>query len=719
MGKLVLVESPSKCGIIASYLGPGYKVVATYGHFRAIGSLKHIDISPTNVNIQFTVDPGKGKQKVLRNIQKDISETEEVILATDDDREGEAIAWHICDHFSLPIETTKRIVFHEITQEGIQEAISNPKVINMNIVHAQFARQVLDILIGYKISPMLWKYVSKGDKNSLSAGRCQTPALRLIHNNHDQIVQSGPDTPETLPQHITGYFTQLMIPYKLNCTMLVSDINEFLETSIRYPHVYTADPPTTRLVSAPSPFNTSRLIQASYTTLNMSPKETMRACQVLYERGLITYMRTDNNKYSKQFVDSVAKYVTTISDSPSIRSDYDRLVERSRSAHEAIRPTNIFVVDPKLTSDKHLYRLYKLIWSNSLMSCLEPAVMEVLPTKISAPNGKWYEYNAERPIRLGWTKFQTSKSVSSDVSTYSYLLRLAQSTLIQYKQITTTVCLDKAVTRYSESSLVRILETEGIGRPSTFASIIEKLQTRQYAANQGIPGKDIDVLEYQLVDTVITPIRSAKRVGVEKNKLVIQPTGMVVSQFLYTHFEAIFNIGYTRQTELELDAIVRGEADWVSVCFQNNALIVDLLKSVKTSNVSKFGIPVDESNTFIIAKYGPVVKHVDPNGDVSFLPVNPNVSVEDIQSGACTLEDILKPPNSGNTLVDPSRSRVFGVYEGKEIIVKKGRYGRYIVWGDTTKSIRCFGSRDILNITMDEMGRVLTDPPKRRKKASV
>jgi DNA topoisomerase-1 len=438
----------------------------------------------------------------------------------------------------------------------------------------------------------------------------------------------------------------------------------------------------------------------------------------LYEKGLITYMRTDNNKYSKQFVDSITRYVSGTHDGPSMRPDIDRLLERSKSAHEAIRPTNILTVEPKSTTDRNLYRLYKLIWSNSLMSCLEPAVMDVLPTKISAPNGTWYEYNAERPIRLGWTKFQTNKSVSCDGSIYSYLSRLPQSSVIQYKQITTAVCLDRPISRYSESSLVRMLETEGIGRPSTFASIIEKLQTRQYASNQGIPGTDVEVLEYRLEDSVITPQRSSKRVGVEKNKLVIQPTGMVVSQFLYKHFEPIFNIGYTRQTELELDAIVRGEADWIAVCVQNNTIINSLLKAVKTSNVSKFGIAVDDANTFIIAKYGPVVKHTDSNGDVSFLPVNSNVNIDDIQSGACKLEDILKPVNTGGS-VEPTNSHLFGVYDGKEIVVKKGRYGRYIVWGDTTKSIRCFGNRDILNVKMEEMVRVLTEPPKRRKKAKV
>jgi hypothetical protein len=193
---------------------------------------------------------------------------------------------------------------------------------------------------------------------------------------------------------------------------------------------------------------------------------------------------------------------------------------------------------------------------------------------------------------------------------------------------------------------------------------------------------------------------------------------MVVSQFLYKHFEPIFNIGYTRQTELELDAIVRGEADWISVCFQNNTIINNLLKAVKTSNVSKFGIEMDEANTFIIAKYGPVIKHKDSNGEVSFLPVNPNVNIDDIQSGVCKLEDILKPVNSKGS-IEHTNAHVFGVYDGKDIVVKKGRYGRYIVWGDMTKSIRCFGNRDILNVKMEEMIRVLTEPLKRRKKVKV
>jgi DNA topoisomerase-1 len=708
MVKLLLVESPSKCDIIRKYLGSDYTVLATYGHFRNISTLKDISVTETDINIKYTVADSKKTHNILNTIRKEISSTDEVILATDDDREGEAIAWHVCNYFSLPIETTRRIIFHEITQDSIRSAVNMIQYIDMNKVHAQMARQLLDIFIGFKISPLLWKYISnKNEKYCLSAGRCQTPALKLIQDNHEKIQIKEMQKDHTPHYEVVGYFTHLHIPFKLNGLLTNEEIPDFLEQSKNHLHIYSVSPISTCVIQPPLPFNTSRLIQASYNAHQLSPNITMKLCQKLYEGGFITYMRTDNSKYSQYFVNSVAKYIKDISNTPAIYPDMKRIVEHNRSAHEAIRPTNIFTSDISHKVDKLTSNLYKLIWTNSISSCLEPALMEVLKVSLNAPFGKQYEYSSQRPIREGWTKYSSSKKTTDNNSIYNYLLKLSPGTSLKYNHIYTPYYIEPREGRYTESALVRILETEGIGRPSTYAGILDKLQSKNYVSRISIPGIEYPVTEYKLLDDVVTTIHDVKTIGSEKNKLVIQNTGIAVSQFLYTYFEPLFNIGYTRQTEEELDAITLGQLDWKSVCFKNYTYICNMVKEVTTNNVERFGIIIDDMHTYIIGKYGPVIKRISLEGEVSFLPVNPNIDISAVQNSSYTLKDILAPEKDKKV---ETNAGLFGCYDGKDIIVKTGRYGRFIVYGDLTKSIKCFGTRDITNITMEEMIKVITTP---------
>ena len=568
MVKLVLVESPSKCGIIRTYLGSDYNVLATYGHFRTISTLTNISVTETNINIKYTITNSKKTHNILDTLRKSIATAEEVILATDDDREGEAIAWHICDFFSLPIETTRRITFHEITQGSILSAVQMVQYIDMNKVHAQMARQLLDIFIGFKISPLLWKYVSnKSDKNCLSAGRCQTPALKLIQDNNDLIKSNLSAITNPPTYDVTGYFTHLHIPFKIPDILTQSEVQYFLEHSKTHQHVYSAISGHNCVIQPPLPFNTSRLIQAAYNTHHIPPNITMKICQSLYEAGFITYMRTDNSKYSQYFVNTVSKYLRESTNAPSIHPDLSRITEHNKSAHEAIRPTNIFVKDISKKVDKNTNNMYKLIWSNSLASCIEPAVMEVLQVSLSAPMGKHYEYIAQRPIREGWTYYRDSSTQNTTI--YNYLSNIVSGSTLRYNQIYTQYYIEPSTGRYTEAGLVRALEKEGIGRPSTYAGILEKIQDKQYVTKDSITGITHSVVEYKLIDNLITSIPSVKIIGAEKNKLVIQNTGIAVSQFLYTHFEPLFNIGYTKHTEEELDAILEGHIDWVSVCFRN------------------------------------------------------------------------------------------------------------------------------------------------------
>lgn len=700
MVKLVLVESPSKCNQIEKYLGEEYKVLATYGHFRELTSLKNIVFSKdkSNITINFTVDTKKEKNMEL--LKKHIVMSDEVILATDDDREGESIAWHICDYFKLPVETTKRIIFHEITKTALQDAVATPTIINMNIVHAQFTRQILDLMIGFKISPLLWRYISKNEKNSLSAGRCQTPALKLIYDNHINITNNSND--RKIIYKIIGYFTKLSLPFKLNKTFeKEEEVTQFLKDSILHTHTFSVKDINTKHNNPPIPLNTSRIQQIASNELHLSPKETMRICQHLYEKGLITYMRTENTKYSHHFVNMVKQYLVKHGDEALLNTNNSsRFIEKNSKAHEAIRPTSLNLEDISDKFDSKTRKMYRIIWENSIASCLEPSVVSVLTTHITAPNNYEYTYDSEYIIHAGWTKY-THHHNHSTVNTYNYLNTITQNTTIKYSKITSTFDIDCVGSdrHYTESRLIKLLEDEGIGRPSTFAMIVDKIQSKEYVNKENIDGVNHTQNEYDLTNDKIKITEKTKTFGIEKNKLIIKTLGMVVSDFIYTHFEPIFNYEYTRNTELILDQISNGTAPWITTCINNKMYIDNLIKSMKINGVEKFNIPIDDNHTYMMAKYGPVIKHVI-DGTTTFLPVRKDIELSKIQNGEYELTDILVDKKEQTT---KSTGIFFGKLEDKDIFIKTGKYGRYATWGDINKSLKKFGSRDIKNITMEEM----------------
>ena len=299
---LLIVESPAKCGKIEKFLGPGYKCIASYGHLQQLENLKSIDLQ--SFEPRFT--PLDNKRQQIERLRQLINSSNDVLIATDDDREGEGIAWHICSLFNLPISTTKRIIFHEITEKAIKNAVKNPTLLNMNIVFAQQGRQILDLLVGFKISPMLWQNISR-TKKGLSAGRCQTPALRLVYDNQKDIDNS----PGKKVYNTTGYFTEQNLQYTLNHHFDDEDkVVEFLEESTEHNHVYTCSKPKNTIKKPPTPFTTSSLQQSASNELHISPKDTMMICQKLYEGGYITYMRTDSKIYSKEFIEKIKPYIS-------------------------------------------------------------------------------------------------------------------------------------------------------------------------------------------------------------------------------------------------------------------------------------------------------------------------------------------------------------------------------------------------------------------------
>ena len=683
---LVIVESPAKCKKIESYLGPGYKCLASFGHLRELPDLKHIDkdFSPS-----FTIIDNDLKRKQIDVLRKAIAATDEVILATDDDREGEAIAWHICKLFDLPVERTKRIVFHEITESAIQQAIKNPRTINMNIVNAQQSRQILDLLVGFKISPTLWKHIARNKDNSLSAGRCQTPAVKLVYENQKEIDKN----PGELIYQITGYFTKKCIPFEFQTKYKTSDeVVDFLDKSSEFKYEMSVPSSTTRTYkNPPQPFTTSTLQQKASNEFRFSPKDTMKMCQTLYEAGYITYMRTDSKTYSKEFLEGCKTYITGQFGQEYVSSGLDGLVSSTKGsntnkpglaqeAHEAIRPTFLSLkeVTEKVTAKEA--KLYTLIWKNTVASCMSPAVYDSLSVTINSPATGLYVYRCESNSFPGWQ--QVYGTIKKDTA-YAYmtsLLGLKHS--VAFSKLTASVTIRHTKSHYTEASLVQKLEELGIGRPSTFSMIIDKIQQRGYVKKLDLEGKEFLCNDYELENGEISEIEKKKIFGNEKGKLVIQPVGLVTMEFLEKNFGPMFHYDYTKQMEDDLDEVASGEKEFKEVCNncdkQLDALLVHLNGADKTE------YKIDDQNSYIIGKHGPVIKCTTTDAKtkkevVTFKQVKSDLDLSKIKNGEYRLEDMVASTKP--------QDKPVGIYQNEPLYVKMGKFGLYATWGKNKKSL--------------------------------
>jgi DNA topoisomerase-1 len=693
---LVIVESPAKCKKIESYLGPGYKVMASYGHFRTISGLDSIDIA-NGFTPKYSIIQEELKLKQIERIRTEITRSTDVILATDDDREGEAISWHICDLFSLPIKTTKRIIFHEITETAIKMAILNPKRINMDLVYAQQSRQILDLLVGYNISPILWNCVSKTHDASLSAGRCQTPALRLVYDNYLDIKKS----PGKMVFNTTALFTNLNLTFELNKQFTNNEtVKDFLEKCKIFDFEYTSTPPKKNIKKPPEPLTTSTLQQLASNELHLSPKDTMKYAQQLYEGGYITYMRTDSKKYSVEFVDKAKAYIKSKYGEQFISQGINNLIVGSKKekdkkekekekekekdepkiqeAHEAIRPVNIVTqLDINELQPKAI-KLYELILKITLETCMPSAQFSSISASISAPLETKFVYKAEFPIFLGWQILEKIKT--DENNTYQYLESLKQNISMKPKRVDSKFTLIDLKSHYSEARLIQLLEEKGIGRPSTFASLIDKIQERKYVEKQTITGKEIECSDFALNDNNITETTCKREFGNEKNKLVILPLGILVIEFLVEKFGTFFNYEYTKEMEDELDNIANGKKEWSSLCDTCNTNLTQLTSQLQ--DLKKFNIVIDDEHTLIIGKYGPVVKFVDKKDkkNISFLRVKNDLDLNQLKKlSNVTLDDVIDISNFDKNAI--------GKYKGQDLFIKKGKYGVYAKWGNETKSL--------------------------------
>ena len=701
---LVIVESPAKCKKIESYLGPGYKCIASFGHIREIANgLKSIDVK-NNYDVIFKTIPSKGKY--IKSLREAIKKSKEVILATDDDREGEAIAWHICKTFKLSVSSTKRIIFHEITKPAIQAAVANPTRINMDTVNAQLARQVLDLLVGFTISPILWKHISRNTKGSLSAGRCQTPALRLVYEQQKLINES----PGRKVYDTTGIFTKKDIGFTLNYNHDDEDkMAEFLEESANFEHKYSVSKPRVTTKNPPIPFTTSALQQKASNEFNFSPKQTMRLAQTLYENGHITYMRTDSKKYSKEFVNTAKKYIKKEYGEDYVSNNIAKLVNNeggekkkkkkkdnnAQEAHEAIRPTkiniNTLTVAGKITARE--VKLYNLIWRNTVESCMSAAKYYSITSKITAPENHTYKYSSEQVIFPGW---KIVGGYDENNKEYTYLLSIETDTILDYKQIYSKVTLKDLKKNYTEAKLVQMLEKKGIGRPSTFSSLISKIQDRGYVKKQNVEGKKVSCVDFKLVGEELDEIETTRIFGNEKNKLIIQPVGIMVYEFLGKHFDNLFNYDYTKNMEDDLDKISKGEKIWHQLCDECNIQIKSSASEIKESRET---YKIDEHHIYMIGRYGPVIKY-EKDGKTSFKNVKKNLDMEKLKNGGYTLKEVI------DTAKKSGGKKCLGEFKGNEVYIMTGKFGNYINCNGKNSSISHI-KKDMNDITLTDVLDVL------------
>jgi DNA topoisomerase-1 len=718
MNILVIVESPSKCKKIEQYLNSQpakgnklYTCIASYGHIRELKGLEAINL---NNNFEPTFTACVSKKDQIAKIKKAIKAADEVILGSDDDREGEAIAWHLCQLFNLSLETTQRILFHEITEAALHHAIKTPTRVNLALVNAQLGRQVLDIMVGYKLSPLLWKHVQDG----LSAGRCQTPALRLLYENQREMAAA----PGKQSYVVTGYFTNKNIPFVLNHEESdEQQMREFLQSSLTYQHQYRECSLRKKTCAPPEPFTTSTLQQAASNELHLSPKETMSYCQSLYEGGFITYPRTDSRSYSEEFKEKVKAYIEktygqealaqtqalAAAQTPAVAQALAVAQTQVAQAHEAIRPTDIKCEELAETTGKEA-RLYRLIRRRTLESSMAAATLSVLTAIISAPHNHEYRYSAEQTISAGW-KIVGGNTETNKEYTYLQTLKVDQQ-IMPYQKIKATVHLKELKQHYSEARLIQLLEEKGIGRPSTFASLLEKIQERKYVKKENIKGQTRMCMDMEIEKsgTQIKTVKQEREFGAEKNKLVITEVGVMALEFLLKHFDPFFQYTYTKEMEDALDQVAQNQQQWQEVCKKCYTELEHLSSTILQRG--KETIKIDANHTYMVGKYGPVIKHLATADKAAkadekkqtFKAVRKDIDLNKLRRGEYTLAEVVESDDANPVSI--------GDYENKPVYIKVGKFGTYLEWNNKTKSLNQLKKTlDTTEITMDMVVEVLYD----------
>lgn len=668
---LVIVESPAKAKTIEKILGNDFTVKSSFGHVRDL-SKKDLSINIGDGFIPNYEIPAD-KKKAVADLKKNVKNAEVVWLATDEDREGEAISWHLMEALDLDEKTTKRIVFHEITKQAILEAVKNPRSIDHHLVDAQQARRVLDRLVGYEVSPVLWKKV----KPSLSAGRVQSVAVRLIVEREDEIKAFKPES----NYRITGKFsiirkpesqaldTELSVRFKTK-----EEAIDLLKKCIpaKFKVVSVEKKPSKK--SPAPPFTTSTLQQEASRKLGFSVSKTMLVAQQLYEAGFITYMRTDSVALSNLALATAKKMVTKTFGEKYVKTR--QFVTKSKSAqeaHEAIRPT--YIENQEIEGDPFQKRLYELIWKRTVASQMADAELEKTNVTIDISTtdetfiarGEVIKFDGFLRVYLESTDDddpEAQKGMLPPVNEGDELSRIEISATQKYTQ---------SPPRYTEASLVKKLEELGIGRPSTYAPIISTIQKREYVEKSDRSGFDRNIDVITLKDSILKEEVRTEKTGYEKNKLFPTDIGTVVNNFLIVHFDNILDYNFTANVEVEFDEIAQGRKEWNKMINEfywpfHQRVETTLTQTRRQSGERLLGKdPATGKNIYAkIGRYGSIVQIGETSDEdkPKFAGMKKGQSIDSI-----TLEqalELFKLP------------RTVGNFENEDMVVAIGRFGPYI-----------------------------------------
>lgn len=706
---LLIVESPAKAKTIEKILGKDFTVKSSFGHIRDLEKgNKGIDID-NDFEPYYVVSPEK--VKVVRELKEHVKKSDEVWLATDEDREGEAISWHLCQELKLDVANTKRIVFSEITKPAIQKAVANPRKVDIDLVNAQQARRILDRIVGFELSEVLWRKV----KNKLSAGRVQSVAVKLIVEREREIknFESEPFF-KVVATFLVDNGRGEIVPLKAEYTARLSNETEaktFLEkcNGASFTIKSIEKKPLKRFPAAP--FTTSTLQQEASRKLGFSVNRTMSTAQRLYEEGLITYMRTDSSNLSETALQSIAHEIETNFGKNYLHTRrYKSKTANAQEAHEAIRPT--YIERKNIGPDRDQQRLYDLIWKRTIASQMSEAEIEktIVNIGISTMPDKFLEATGEVLKFDGFLKvYIESSDDDEDEDTKGMLPPLKVSQNLQLDEMNATESFTRAPSRYTEASLVKKLEELGIGRPSTYAPTITKIMEdeRGYVTKESREGINRQYRFMTLKKGNISSHVKTEITGTTKNCLYPSDLGMVVSDFLSEHFNKIMDYGFTANVEDELDKIATERLDWRKMLKKFygpfHESVEDTMENAERAKGKRVLGQDPYTGHSVIAqmtRFGPVIQigdreEISENEKPKFANLKPGQSLETISFDEAM--ELFKLP------------KTLGTYEGEEVSVNNGRYGAYIKVGELF--INLPRGKDPMNVTMDD-AKVMIDAKK-------
>ena len=692
---LVIVESPAKAKTIEKFLGDDFKVMSSYGHIR---DLKKKELSIDKDTLQPAYVIPKDKEELVKRLRENAKKADKVWLASDEDREGEAISWHLCEVLGLDEASTNRIVFHEITKPAILAAIENPRHLDMNLVNAQQARRVLDRIVGFKLSPVLWRKV----KPALSAGRVQSVAVRLIVEREREIQQfkSEPYYRINAIFAITNADgSQSEVKTELDKRFTThEDAIAFLEKckDAEFSVANVTKKPLKRMPAPP--FTTSTLQQEAARKLGFSVSQTMMVAQRLYESGLITYMRTDSVNLSNLCIGAAKEEIIKLyGEEYSSPRNFHTHSKGAQEAHEAIRPT--YMANTTIEGTAQERRLYDLIWKRTAASQMAEAQIEKTTVSIASSNfDERFIANGEVVKFDGFIKVyrESTDDDAEQQDEFSHNLPpIKEGDVLTRREISSTERYSQGPTRYTEASLVHKLEELGIGRPSTYAPTISTIQQREYVIKGDKKGEERPYVIDTLRGIKITPTRKMELTGNEKGKLLPTDIGIVVNDFLMENFPAIMDYNFTAKVEQQFDQIADGKEEWTDMMkhfdqeFEPTVDKVMNARSEHKAGERQLGTdPVSGHPVFVkIGRYGPVVQigTADDDEKPRFAQMPADKSMETI-----TLEEALELFKLPRTI---------GEYEGKTVTIGAGRFGPYVL--HNKKYVSLPKDEDPMTVTLD------------------